>query len=820
MSKQCVLSIFITMSRPISITSAATAVLGTYTLVSGTFNGQGGTYFSGLVGKGVDGSQTTSNYYSNGSGNIVIFTYNLAFNDIPSNATITGLTCQVNGHAESTSNQNEYMCVQLYCNDAAISDETNFKSLGTSNTTITLTATTLPTMSNLSTLKLRCRLGYYGGAINGATATLGYTVNGTAYTVTASSNYTGATISPASQELFNGESATVQIYPDDINNIIVEDNGTDVTDHLQYVIPQQGTQTFTGVPTTYDSQSSSYYDTYNDTNNNAVNGVYNNNVPENGLRAQNSSTRACVFSNTGASAISKLVYGFDCSTIPSNATITNVTCVAGASCYSSGQYFATKTLQLYCGNTAKGTAVNITGNGSTAANHTINGGSWTRAELDNIKIVEYIQRTTSNTSTAASFNFWGATLTVEYTLPTGDPYYTYTISNLAADHTILVSEAIIVPPEEDPQKTYYSVTISSINATTDPGRGTTRIESGSGMTITITPSDSQTTLVTDNGVDITNQLVAHGGQITSSTTTAQGASYGFIYCASTGYYTSTNKGVQTSAAVNRVTFNLPVRCLITIQFINYAEATYDYGIFGNIDTALGTTSGSDTNAKLVCNTSTYNQSSPQTLTYEMQSGSHFIDIKYRKDNGTDSYNDNLQFKILSIEELEPNNYYTYTLSNVSAGHSLVFIFGEATYYFVTSSTDSNARLYPDGQMVQLPGDTYKLTVVPNNTADTISVRDNNTDVTGSLVRKEETVVKEGVSATVVNYIYTLSNIQTGHTIVVYASSAEGNAPYIKINGNWVRMGTIYKKVSGAWERMELDVDLFDTNTIYINKDTQ
>ena len=246
------------MSRPISITSTATTVLGTYTLVSGGFNGQGASYFSGLVGKGVDGSKTTANYYSSGSGNIAIFTYNLSFSDIPQAATITSLTCQVNGHAESTSNNNEYMCVQLYCNDAAISNETNFKSLGTSNTTTTLTATTLPTMANLSTLKLRCRLGYYGGAINGATATLEYSVNGTAYTVTATSTYTGATVSPATQEVMNGESAVVQIYPDDLNNIIVEDNGTDVTDQLQYVSPTPGTQTFTGIPTSYDATNSVY----------------------------------------------------------------------------------------------------------------------------------------------------------------------------------------------------------------------------------------------------------------------------------------------------------------------------------------------------------------------------------------------------------------------------------------------------------------------------------------------------------------------------------------------------------------------------------
>jgi len=151
-------------------------VLGSYSLVSGGFNGSGASYFSGIVGHGVDASTTTSNYYSSGSGTIAVFTYDLDFDDIPSNATITALTCQVNGHAESTSNSNEYMCVQLICGSTELSSELNFKSIGTSNSTQTLTATTLPTVSQLSNLKLQCRLGYYGGAINGATCTITYTV--------------------------------------------------------------------------------------------------------------------------------------------------------------------------------------------------------------------------------------------------------------------------------------------------------------------------------------------------------------------------------------------------------------------------------------------------------------------------------------------------------------------------------------------------------------------------------------------------------------------------------------------------------------------
>ena len=169
---------------PSTISTTDEVVLGTYALSSGGFNGSGATYFSGLVGKGYNNSsQTTSNYYSSGNGTIAVFTYNMAVN-VPSEATITDCYVMVNGHAESTSQSSEYMCAQIYAGSTAISDELNFKSIGTSNSTQTIHATTLPTVAQCANLKLQCRLGYYGGAINGATMFVEYTVQTDYYTYT------------------------------------------------------------------------------------------------------------------------------------------------------------------------------------------------------------------------------------------------------------------------------------------------------------------------------------------------------------------------------------------------------------------------------------------------------------------------------------------------------------------------------------------------------------------------------------------------------------------------------------------------------------
>lgn len=817
MSKQCVLSIFITMSRPISYNSAVTFTPSSYTTGGSITTVTNYPASNGYHDSGNTSSYARFTFSSSASSGYVYYVFDTSpLNEIPDDATINSVQCVARGYRNSRAS----VTFQLYNNSAAKGTATNVTS--TSQTAITLTPGNW-TRAELNDVRLRINglksttstQGAYG-YFYGASFTVNYSVNGMAYEVIAESTYTGATVSPATQEVMGGESATVAIFPDDINNIVVEDNGTDVTDQLQYISPTPGTQTFNGIPTSYDSTNSTYDSIYTGST-------------SDGLANSGSTSRVSAYANTGANAESYMYYNFDCSSIPQDATITNMVCVAKASTFCASTCFSTYQLELCTGTTPKGTPKQIQGNGSTASANTIQGGSnWTRAELNNLKLRFKIVRGTSNTSSQASFSFWGASLQITYTLPS-DPYYAYTLTNISADHDILVSESIIVPPEEDPTKTYYSVTISSINATTDPGRGTTRIESGSGMTVTITPSDPQITLVTDNGVDITNQLVAHGaGSPTSAITTVQGASYGFAWCGSTGYYMSQNKGIDTSAALCKVTFNLPVRCLITIEFINYAEATYDFGVFGNVDETLSTSyyvAGSggatitDSSYKLACNTSTYNTSSPQTLTYEIPAGEHFIYIKYSKDNGTGSNNDTLQFKVTNIEELEANNYYTYTLSNVNTDHSLVFIFGDVSYYFVTSSTDSNAKLYPDGQMVELPGETYKLTIVPENSGDTITVRDNNVDVTSSLERKEVVVEKSGQQVTVVNYIYHITNVQTGHTVIVY-SATQGNVPYMKINGSWVQLSAIYKKENGTWVEQETDVDLFDTNTIYINTDTQ
>lgn len=162
---------------PDAVGGTDSRVLGAYSLISGGFNGSGATYFSGLVGAGIDHTKTTSNYYSSSSGTQAVFQYDMGF-DLPARAEIQRVWCTVNGHAESTSNANEYMCIQLKSGSTNLSEQFNYKSAGTSNSDHTLECTTIPSVAQLANMVLECTLGYYGGAINGATAYVEYTVSG------------------------------------------------------------------------------------------------------------------------------------------------------------------------------------------------------------------------------------------------------------------------------------------------------------------------------------------------------------------------------------------------------------------------------------------------------------------------------------------------------------------------------------------------------------------------------------------------------------------------------------------------------------------
>lgn len=484
-------------------------------------------------------------------------------------------------------------------------------------------------------------------------------------------------------------------------------------------------------------------------------------------------------SSTGYAA-----YSFDFSDIPSNATIENVE-VRAYGHRESATISSTYVSQcvLYQGSTAISEEVDFPSTSNSMITLTPTDLP-TRSELDNITLRHYV-------------GYYGGlvlgiSFEVTYSTGTGVDHYTYTftvVNNTVLEVTI-GAETPYIPPEEDPTKTYYSLTVSSINASTDPANGTERVEAGTTKTVTISPTEPKLTLALDNGVDITSQLV--GGvptNIYTVTNRVSGASYGFNLNSSTGYYVSTNNGVGSSASVCRVNFDLESDVLVTIQYINQGESQADYGMFGKIDTTVTTTGNTYSSSSAspddpqnyyyMCASASDSSTSVKTLTYEISAGEHYIDIKYAKDQASDSGYDSLQWKITNIEATSSGGDYTYTLTNINQKHSLIFVFGDVTFYYVTSTVGPGGRIFPDGQQVKLVGDEYKLNIVPDNISAVVNITDNGVNKTSELEKKEGTD-KSGNPA--VSYLYKLSNIQETHTLSISIGGVSAKL-YIKVSNS-------------------------------------
>ena len=786
------------MSRPISIqdtiTAHPTGVASdhAYASVSNTTNGY------------AESSNTTyaTINLTTGSGATTYIYFTFDFSGIPNGATINSVSCSAKAYINTTnSSRITTRQIQLYSGTTA---KGSASTISNSTSAFTMTSGTW-TRDELQNARIRLygvrgtsnTTSTYYFRFYGATFTVNYSVDGIAYTIGATSNVTGTTVDPATQEVMEGQDAVVTIYSSAIDGLTITDNNNDISNELvQHEMPTGGTMS--AVPASYTTSGS-------------ISGTRYQSTVGCGVNNPSSQTGNDYCSSSGSTAT--IYYHFNFDDIPDNATIESMSVQAHGHLENTSNSSEKAELNTYYGTTAKGTAVSYTSTSSQTIN--ITPGSWTVAQLKDDARVGFTIGYYGGLTT-------GITWSVTYSIPsTGSEYYwTYTLENVTADHVILITEeGPFIPPEEDPNYNYYPVTISAINATVEPYIGTERIQEGTNQTITISPTDPQLTLALDNGVDITSQLVGGTPNNTYTIDTqVSGASYGFSLNNSTGYYVSTNNGVSKSASVARINMNFESDCLVTITYINYAEEDYDYGMFGKLDTAVATdgltaASGGSSPSD---STSNYqiakcsNSSSTQTVTYQVPMGEHFIDVKYGKDDASDSGNDSLQWKITSVEATSAGGDYTYTLSNINQSHNLIFIFGNVNYYFITSSGNS-CKLYPNGQIVKLDGDSYFLRIVPDNANATVTIRDNNIDKTSSL---EYTSTQDKYGNTIANYTYELSNISAAHTIIVSCSSDSEPKIFIKINGSWIQYSKVYQKVNGSWQKVAVD-RIFDSNTNYV-----
>ena len=399
------------------------------------------------------------------------------------------------------------------------------------------------------------------------------------------------------------------------------------------------------------------------------------------------------------------------SDIPSEAEITSVAARVKYK-VSSTSYVTAVSIQLHNNTTAKGSAT--TARSTTDAVYTMTAGTWTISELQNIRL--YVSATHNASTNNAYLYLYGADVVVNYSL--NGTEYEVSFNNQSSDVTT------------DPSSTQY-------------------VFEGSSQEITFSNADLDAVSITDNGTDISGSLVYHApGTNSHQVDSVAGASYGFSLDGQ--YYKSQNAGYASSAAVCRINITAETQCTLTIYFVNYAEATYDYGIIGNLDSALSTTSATTTDAKWVGSASSANTSSEQNVTFDVPSGNHFVDIKYRKDNYTDSNNDAFWFRYELYPE-SSDEHYSYTISNIQSDHVISIEDAGGTFYTATTvSNYAGATISPSEKNVR-EGKTFTANISVANLYEII-VKDNGTVVTGSLVQ----------NAT--GYTYTTPAIYEAHTI--------------------------------------------------------
>lgn len=374
---------------------------------------------------------------------------------------------------------------------------------------------------------------------------------------------------------------------------------------------------------------------------------------ENGI-GDGSGTYAGFVLTNGSSAVTNIYYNFNCSGIPSGATITSVSCRARASRSSTNSnYIASAYLQLCTGTTTKGSQTSVAT--TTATYFDLTPGDWTLAELQNAKIrFRGTRGTRSTSSTSYSLRFFGAVLTVEYSF----------------------------------QGTAYTVTATSTvsNATTDPT--TQDVIAGEDCEVIINANSIDNLEITDNGNDISNLLVRHavdtGGTISQAPAsyTTTGSISGTRYQGAVGH-TVENPGTQTgndycSSSGSTATIyykfdfsDIPENATIdsmSVQAYGHLESTSQSNEVARLNTYSGTTAkGTQTEF-----TSTSNQTvtiTPGTWTAAELRNDPRVGFTIGYYGGLVT---GITWSVTySVPSTGYDYYYTYIIEDIAADHAIV-----------------------------------------------------------------------------------------------------------------------------------------------------
>ena len=397
----------------------ATTVTKTVTLIpSGTTDRtnitEDGTY--GASRGYTDASSTTYARYTYGSAVQGYVYYTFDTSDIPSTATITSVTARGKARVNNTSRVTN-TGMQLFSGTTAKGSATAFAM--TTASTQNLSPGSGWTRSDLNDLRIRI-IGTGSGSSTkrfdfyGADVTITYIVP--VYTISASGD---GTLDPStSQTVEGGGSYTLRIGGLNTKPTVT-DNSVDVTSQLV----ESTDATVKLIP-----------------QNNTNSGWYSVTDISNAYTDADSDTRATL-QLAGGGTTATIYLDLGGATIPSGATIQSVSASAtleyGRNNSSSG---FTASCQMYANTTAKGSSTSVVSAGGTdVAKTTFNltVGSWTASDIANARF--YLTATNNASSTRRYIYIYGVSFNVTY--ESDGVIYVYTLSNVGADHTIVVTAA-------------------------------------------------------------------------------------------------------------------------------------------------------------------------------------------------------------------------------------------------------------------------------------------------------------------------------------------------------------------------------------------
>lgn len=364
---------------------------------------------------------TVTNIYASTNSRYV-YLRGFNFTSIPDDAIVSSFTIKLKANESGINTSSNYR--PRICNNTTTLTGSS-STIGTSANVITFTGVTADWATIVddygSNFGIRVNVrransrteGYVN--IYGAEIEVNYTVP-VHHSVTIT-NSTSATVTASDTNPLEGTDVT--ITSNTLSGINVTDNNVDVTNQFQQVT--SGTENC--VPSSNTNSNFSITD---------IDNAYD------GYDSATSATLSLSGGRTGT-----LYLNFNTASIPSGATINSVSCkVTTQFSRNNSSSGFTSSMQMYSGTTAKGSATQWVSSATDVSQttYTLTVGSWTSSELANARL--YLTATNNASSTVRYIYVYGATLTVEYVFNG----YVYTISNIVADHSIVVSVNVSTPP--------------------------------------------------------------------------------------------------------------------------------------------------------------------------------------------------------------------------------------------------------------------------------------------------------------------------------------------------------------------------------------